>query len=379
MVACEAAMKWAVVLALVVCTVASAQLAGRNYETGLEGYTYEQYLLEFGKTPSNDLSRKALFESRLAEIKAHNADPAQTWKMGVNKFTDMTEEERHAFTGFNKGMSESMKNLPRASPVHRSGPLPDSVDWRNKGAVTAVKDQGGCGSCWAFAATETLESHLAINTGKLLELSPQNLVSCVENPDHCGGSGGCGGATGELAFDYSTNKGIALEKNYPYRASDTPCNEGIAKSAKSTGFVKLPENNYTALVDAVANVGPVAVSVWASPWFSYSSGVFTGCTFTGNIVINHLVQAVGYGKDPNTGLDYWIIRNSWGRGWGESGYMRLEKHSDGDQSKWCGIDRNPLDGSGCSGGPTPAPPQITVCGSCGIWNDNAYPTGVALV
>jgi len=134
--------------------------------------------------------------------------------------------------------------------------------------------------------------------------------------------------------------------------------------------VKLPENNYTALLTAIATIGPIAVSVDAMPWMSYSSGVFTGCGLA-RIDINHAVQLVGYGTAG--GKDYWIVRNSWGSFWGESGYIRLFKHSDGDM-KWCGPDPSPADGTGCDGGP----PVVTVCGSCGIWYDSSYPVGASL-
>jgi len=270
-------------------------------------------------------------------------------------------------------MSRTMRaSMPVAPPSNvRLEDLPDRVDWREKKIVTPVKDQGGCGSCWAFAAVETIESMLIQATGKTVLLSTQNMVSCTPNPQHCGGTGGCAGATCELGYQYVADKGIASEKDYPYRAQTGKCDETKPKSAHIHSFVKLPENNYTALVTAVATIGPMAVSVDAGPWMSYSSGVFDRCGLT-RIVINHAVQAVGYGTAG--GKDYWIVRNSWGSFWGESGYIRLFKHSDGDM-KWCGPDPSPQDGTGCDGGP----PVVTVCGSCGIWYDTSYPLGASLV
>jgi len=253
--------------------------------------------------------------------------------------------------------------------------LPASVDWRTvKPAIlTPVKNQGACGSCWAFAATQSIEANVAQNTGKLLTLSPQNVVSCTPNPQHCGGTGGCGGATAELAFEYVSQKGIASNQDYPYRAVTGTCDETIRKTARIKSFVKLIENNYTDLMVAVATVGPIAVSVDASSWGGYSSGIFTGCPGKGSFIdINHAVQLVGYGSQA--GRDYWIVRNSWGAGWGEGGFIRILRHSDGDTTQWCNVDRTPGDGSGCDGGPS----QITACGSCGIWYDNCYPTGGSL-
>jgi cathepsin L len=348
-------------------------------------YSYEQYLNDFqkahrliGEDASSYTTHKALFEQRVAEILAHNADTTQSWKMGVNKFTDMTVEERRQYLGHSSSMSNSMRaNYIEASVETGTLPnialedLPASVDWRQKGAVSPVKDQGGCGSCWAFAAVETIESAVFIATGKMPILSTQNMVSCTPNPQHCGGTGGCAGATSELGFQYVADKGIASEKDYPYKGVTGKCDESKPKTAKVHSFVKLPENNYTALIGALATIGPIAVSVDAQPWMAYSSGIFTGCGFN-SIDIDHAVQAVGYGTE--NGKDYWIVRNSWGSFWGEKGYIRIFRHSDG-ASKWCGPDYSPADGTGCDGGPS----QVTCCGSCGIWYDSSYPLGAQLV
>jgi len=346
----------------------------RDYEN-VRGYTFGEYVTEFGKTYTDDADRtvhEMIFNRNLAEIIRHNADLAQTWKKGVNHLTDMSREELKAYFGYNPAMARARReSMPPAGP--HQGALPDSVDWRTKSIITPVKNQGGCGSCWAFGAVESIESTVAQATGKLLTLSTQNVVSCAKNPHHCGGTGGCGGATAEIGFEYVADKGISSEAVYPYQGITGTCKE-LAKAAKITGFVKLIENNYTDVVVALANVGPLAINVDATPWSAYSSGVFTGCQFR-DIDINHVVQLVGYGTDASRGKDYWIVRNSWGSGWGEKGYMRLEKHSDGDHSKWCGPDTRPQDGTGCDGGP----PVITACGSCGLWYDVSYPTGGSIV
>jgi len=355
-----------------VCLIA-AVAARISMEENLQDFTFDEYLKTFGKSYSDATDyalHEAQFFEKLAEIIRHNADKSQTWKMGVNQFTDMNMEEMKAMFGYNAKMADSRRaSMPRAPQVHMAASqIPTSVDWRDKGCISPVKNQGGCGSCWAFGAVETIESFVQINTGKLPILSPQNVVSCAKNPQHCGGTGGCGGATAEIAFDWAKG-GIASEQAYPYQARDTPCKDSVAKTAKVTGFVKLIENNYTDLIVNLAAVGPMAVNVDASPWSGYSSGVFTRCKFN-EIDINHVVQVVGYGTDASGG-DYWLIRNSWGASWGEKGYMRLQRHSDGDMKKWCGPDHRPQDGTGCDGGP----PVVTVCGSCGIWYDTSYPTG----
>jgi len=358
----------------IVLLAAAAQAVWHNLEQP-QGYSYEQYVVDFGKDANavDYSTRKALFAQRVAEVIRHNADTSQTWTMGVNKFTDMPQSERQQYFGYSSSMSQTMRSTMPEAPLSDVGldSIPDKWDWRDQKVVTAVKDQGGCGSCWAFAAVESIESALIQATGKTLLLSSQNMVSCTPNPQHCGGTGGCAGATSELGYQYVADKGIASEKDYPYRATTGRCDETKPKSARIHSFVKLPENNYTALITALATIGPIAVSVDAEPWMGYSRGVFTGCGLT-RIDINHAVQAVGYGTD--NGKDYWIIRNSWGSFWGESGYIRLFRHSDGDM-KWCGPDPNPQDGTGCDGGP----PVVTVCGSCGVWYDSSYPVGAALV
>jgi len=193
------------------------------------------------------------------------------------------------------------------------------------------------------------------------------------NPDQCGGTGGCGGATAELGFAYVVSAhGMASEEAYPYTGSDGTCDESIPKSATITGWKVLPSNNYTAVVTAVATIAPLAITVSANTWFDYSSGVFTGCGDDWDL--DHAVQLVGYGHDNSAQLDYWIVRNSWSSGWGEDGYIRIQKHSDGGQ-QWCGEDTSPGDGTGCQGGPS----EVTVCGSCGLWYDVCYAVGGAPV
>jgi len=137
---------------------------------------------------------------------------------------------------------------------------------------------------------------------------------------------------------------------------------------KVNSYVKLIENNATDLLNAVATIGPISVSVDASTWSFYSSGIFNGCS-TVNPDINHAVQLVGYGTDAGT--DYWLVRNSWGSSWGEKGYIRLYR----GPKETCATDRNPQDGSGCDGGPA----TVQVCGTCGIWYDNSVPTSVSLL
>jgi len=287
----------------------------------------------------------------------------------------------HRFLGLNtrgrRSIFEGLKQEPAPKFNTSVSDLPTSVDWRSKGVVTPVKNQGGCGSCWAFASTETIEAYaaLSVNPPTQVILSPQQLVSCAPNPQHCGGTGGCEGSIAELAFDYVAKVGgMTTERAYPYTGRDTPCaynNKTTPPAVTLTGHVKLPENDYASLMNAIATVGPIAVNVEADTWFSYSRGIFpaSGCHLD-NTDIDHVVQLVGYGTDA--GQDYWIVRNSWGPGWGEAGYIRLERTSDG---KPCSPDKTPADGTACE----PYPSQVTVCGTCGVLYDASYPVGVKLV
>ena len=214
---------------------------------------------------------------------------------------------------------------------------------------------------WAFSATETVESQYAISSGKLLTLAPQSYVDCVENPHECGGTGGCQGATMELAFNLTVSKGIALESEMPYKGRDETC-KPYQPAVKASGYVRLPVNDADALEEALARQGPVAVTVAASSWQLYGGGIFSGCSKHSTAILDHGVQAVGYTKDS------WLIRNSWGASWGEEGYIRLSRASDSKTF----IDTRPADGEACK----PYPKTQTVGGECGVLFDTSYPTGV---
>jgi len=287
--------------------------------------------------------------------------------------TDYTDSEFKMMHGVKKGLiyrSRAHESNAKPAPVHpdQLKDFPTTIDWRSiPNVVTPVKDQGRCGSCWSFSATASIESMWALATGKLVELSEQNILDCTPNPHHCGGTGGCGGGTAELAFSMVSMNGIATEWTYPYisyNGTNYQCPTKRPPSfAKVAGYVTLPSNQYLPLLAAVASTGPISISVDASGWKNYETGVFDGCN-QDKPDINHAVQLVGYGTDPSLG-DYWLVRNSWNPSWGEAGYIRLKRET----VPRCAVDINPSDGSGCDGGPT----QITVCGTCGVLYDSAYP------
>jgi cathepsin L len=326
--------------------------------------------------------RKDLFKKELKSVLEHNAKNL-SWKQGMNKYSVMTPAEKKGTLGRSKAVKQATRkdskfksasmNLEMKPVKH----LPKSVDWRDKGVVSAVKDQGHCGSCWAFAATATVESAVAISTGLLFDLSPEQIAMCASNPDHCGGTGGCSGATAEIAFSYlQKSEGHYEEFQYPYTSysgTDYDCQTSAVSEMTSPkgmidGYVQLPENNYTALMNAIATVGPIAISVDASVWHNYESGVYDGCNQV-NPDIDHAVVLVGYGEED--GQKYWLVRNSWSASYGEAGYIKVLR-TDDEESR-CGQDITPQDGTACDGQTEP----VTVCGTCGILYDSAYVTGAS--
>jgi len=257
--------------------------------------------------------------------------------------------------------------------------LPEEVDWRGISAVKNVQDQGACGSCWAVATASMLQAHYEIHMKDNRTFSAQELVNCVPNPKECGGSGGCNGATVELAMKFVQENGLADSSTVPYFGSDGVCKNkpaSLAERAKVSGvsgsglvgltsWRTLPSNKAQPLMEALQK-GPVAISAGASPWASYESGIFNGCNK--DAIIDHAIVMVGYGVDQGT--KYWTVQNSWSTGWGENGFIRLLRHSVQEDDEFCGTDTRPGDGIACK----PYPDSVTVCGMCGILYDSVAPT-----
>jgi len=318
-----------------------------------------------------------VFRANLRKISAHNEREEkglETWRMAVTQFADLTEEEfkQEVLGGYVRTPPQSMGGHAKRESA---SDLPASVDWREKGVVTDAKNQGSCGSCWAFATVENIESYAAINNVTLTKLSTQEVTTCTPNPMHCGGTGGCRGSIPQLGYNYVHLFGLATNADYPYWSGTT----GMTGSCKYdlerrtpvvsiTGYNTIPANDIEATMTHLANVGPLAVAADASPWQLYGSGVFSGCSYSSNIGLNHAIQMVGYGTDPAKG-DYWLVRNSWGKLWGEHGYIRLQREAE----LTCGTDSTPMDGTACVGGP--GTDEQHVCGMCGILYDMSYPLG----
>ena len=337
---------------LVALIAAVAQAKPHLHE--LKNYSFTQFVADFGlglEHGTEEFSmRHEIFSKELDRVVNHNDHSNATWKETINHMSHLTASEKKAFLGRTKTKHERLESQRSANIELKSlAELPTDIDWRTEGVVSAVKDQGRCGSCWAFASTATIESHAAISTGLLFNLSPQQIAACSPNPDQCGGQGNCNGATAEIAFDYvSKSQGMFEEFQYPYTeyfGDESACAvpSGVSK-VQISGFVKLASNNYLELMNAVATIGPMAISVDAASWSAYDSGVFNGCNQV-NPDIDHAVVLVGYGSE--NGQNYWLVRNSWSASWGEAGYIKI--HRADDEETNCGSDITPWDGSACQG------------------------------
>jgi cathepsin L len=323
-------MKFLILVALI--GVAAAAVARTHIN---EEFTedWEAYKTKHGKNYESDaeeLSRRGIWEMNLKKIQHHNIRHSLgevSYTLGMNKYGDMTNTE---FVEMMNGYKQSDKKTGASFMAPLNVEIPASVDWRTKGYVTPVKDQGQCGSCWAFSATGSLEGQTFRKTSKLISLSEQNLVDCSQDQ----GNQGCDGGLMDQAFTYIKEKGIELEKEYPYTAEDGTCKyKPSKKAAEDTGFVDITTGDEMALATAIATVGPISVAIDASQdsFQLYSGGVYDepNCSST---ELDHGVLAVGYGTDPSAG-DYYIVKNSWGADWGVSGYILMSRNKDNQ----CGI------------------------------------------
>lgn len=276
--------------------------------------------------------RKTLWEKHLQKIWKHNQEAAagkHSFTLGLNHLADMTADEVNE--KLNGLMPEELDTVRNVTVKNLWGlNVPQTVDWRERGLVSSVQNQGMCGSCWAFSSVGALEGQMSKHTGLLVQLSPQNLVDCsVTDGNH-----GCKGGYISKSYSYIIrNKGIDSEQFYPYEHQNGVCRYSVkGKAGYCSNFHVLPRGDEKALQAVVANVGPVAVAVNAMlPSFHlYRGGIYNDPRCSPNS-INHAVLLVGYGTDK--GQDYWLVKNSWGESWGEAGYIRIARN----QNNACGI------------------------------------------
>lgn len=281
-------------------------------------------------------TRFEIFRYNMKAIVEHNSVVNQNFTLGVNQFSDLTAEEFKAlyinsgYQGANVG-SYGCKTYTSSS----SSSNPASLDWRQKGAVTSVKDQGSCGSCWTFSSTGASEGAWAISTGKLIDLSEQQLVDCATGVSY--GSHGCNGGQMEGADKYLIANGQCTLASYPYTGVDGKC-KTCSPVAHFSSCSDVKPNDQVSLLNAVS-IGPVSVALSADTRYfqSYTSGILdaTACYTE----LNHGVLIVGYGTD--NGQKYWNVKNSWSSTWGEQGYIRILRSDSTNDAGICGIAMQP--------------------------------------
>lgn len=277
-----------------------------------EDYEFMKFVTEHGKsygTVAEFQFRSAQFKQRHAEIQAFNADANNTHVVGHNEFSDYTYAEMKARNGYKHKEQTKVVELDTSANAA-------TVDWRSKGAVTPVKNQGQCGSCWAFSTTGSVEAAYFLKHGVLKSFSEQQLVDCAGGIYH---NNGCNGGLMDYAFQYIEANPLELESDYAYHARDGTCKAVKSKEVGTVaGYNDVP---HTAdQLRAALNKSTVSVAIEADQmaFQAYRSGVITsGC----GTRLDHGVLAVGYGT--LNGQDYFLVKNSWGASWGDQGYVRI--------------------------------------------------------
>ena len=274
------------------------------------------------------MKRYEIFMENIKYIENENSIQ-RNYTLGETIFTDLTQEEfkdRFSKIGSSRTCEKYSKNV---------NSVPDMIDWREKNAVTGVKDQGQCGSCWSFSATGAMEGAWSISKGELVSLSEQQLVDCSAGFEY--GNHGCNGGLMDGAFQYAINNGMCEESDYKYTAKNGECHDCEAV-VQISSCEDVPANNQQKLKEAVS-LGPVSVAIEADTrtFQLYTGGVLTSSSCGTNL--DHGVLVVGYGKEGST--QYWLVKNSWGTSWGEEGYVKIERSDSTNDPGICGIAMQP--------------------------------------
>jgi len=293
---------------------------------------WEQFKIDYQKTYSTEEEegyRFGVFVENLKLAAERNARGAETH--GVTQFMDLTPKEfKDMFLGFRPTLQGPLAHATPSAPQAVSCSSATDCNYATLGVVTPVKDQGQCGSCWAFSATEAVETSWAEAGHPLPTLAPQQIVDCDKT------DGGCNGGDTPTAYSYVIKAGgMEDEKDYPYTAKDGTCKfDSTRVVAKITGYKwgitpcntveteKCDHQNETGLWSVVQHTGPQSICVDAEPWQTYRSGIFDSSACKSEYVwLDHCVHLTGYGVEGST--KYWLVKNSWGVSWGEKGYIRL--------------------------------------------------------
>jgi len=300
---------------------------------------FNLWRLKYNKTYKGELNLTDQFTAwRMNRdfIDEHNKQHTD-YTLELNHFADIHFPQWMRRDGYNHVMANHIHKhiIPTIDEIHSIDvDLPASVDWRDKGLVTPVKNQQQCGSCWAFSAVGSMEGQHALKTGKLVSLSESQIVDCDVN----GSDAGCSGGFMDGAFKYVIAQGgIDTEDSYPYDPQDDPCIFNKSNVGATFSGFKDVIGGEAGLKAAVAKTGPISVGIDASSskFQFYSGGVYYDSTCS-STMLDHGVLVVGYGTTIN-GTDYWIVKNSWGGDWGEKGYIYMSRNRDNN----CGIATQP--------------------------------------
>ena len=290
---------------------------------------FQKFIKKFNKKYDSINEFLARYEVFRQNVMSTFKDEKASYRTGITKFSDLTKQE---FTKTYLNLNYDAMAIANFEPtiVKESNASPDSFDWRSQGRVSPVKDQGSCGSCWAFSTVANLEGLYFAKKLVMKTFSEQMLVDCDTSDS------GCNGGLMQYAFNWlKSNGGIMTDTDYPHKGVKQSCQKDSSKYAdfKVTGYKKLGSSWQTwspvdegQVKDFLYETGPLAVALNANPLQTYVSGILdltsSQCPTSS---INHAVTMVGYGYDSATGLDYWIVKNSWGKSWGEEGYFRIRR------------------------------------------------------
>lgn len=304
-------------IATIVAAVAGVRLSSPSFEVFMQKYE------RVYTTEEEHNVRYWTFYKNMAKWELFNKAELGTATYGVNQFADMTEEEfsRNYLSPVTQQDQAYVNSLPEAEEILEAAP--EAIDWRDQNAVTEVKNQGMCGSCWAFSTTANIEGRWAIKNKTLVSLSEQELVDCDKVDMGCNG-----GLPFQAYAEIMRLGGLMKEEDYPYKGVEGKCQFDKSKVAVDiTGREKVSTDEKKIAAYVAAN-GPVSIGLNAAAMQFYNGGVSHPWSFLCSASgIDHGVAIVGYGTDSSSGEPYWLIKNSWGTGWGEKGYYRLYRGS----------------------------------------------------